>query len=163
LERISTLSAENQEENDLFRDFLKEGDNEEIDQKVGLLNQVISPKIDCTQCGNCCKSLLITVTNSEANLLSNHLKISLETFQAQFLEKGIHNMHVINQIPCHFLHENKCTVYEHRFEGCREFPGLHLPNFKKRLFTTFMHYERCPIVFNVVEQLKVDMLFKKLA
>ncbi|MBV9989122.1 MAG: hypothetical protein JO301_15695, partial [Chitinophagaceae bacterium] len=40
------------------------------------------------------------------------------------------------------------------FAGCREFPALHVPGFRNRLFTTFMHYERCPIIFNVMEQLK---------
>lgn len=149
------------EENDRFKDFLKEGNHEEIDKKVSQLNATITPKIDCTLCGNCCKSLMITVTNAEADLLSDHLHLSRDTFDSQFLEKGIHNRMIINQIPCHFLHENKCRVYEHRFEGCKEFPGLHLPNFKNRLFTTFMHYERCPIIFNVVEQLKDELSFEK--
>ena len=60
-----------------------------------------------------------------------------------------------------FLKENKCTVYEFRFEGCKEFPAMHLPRFKERLFTTFMNYARCPIIFNIIEQLKVETNFKK--
>jgi hypothetical protein len=62
-------------------------------------------------------------------------------------------------MPCHFLNNNKCTVYDYRFAGCREFPALHLPNFTKRLFTTFMHYDRCPIIYNVVEGLKKETGF----
>ncbi|MFK5088425.1 YkgJ family cysteine cluster protein, partial [Klebsiella pneumoniae] len=73
-------------------------------------------------------------------------------------EKSTHLM-VINKVPCHFLSDNQCTVYEHRFAGCREFPALHLPKFFKRLFTVFMHYERCPIIFNVVEALKQKTKF----
>ena len=62
---------------------------------------------------------------------------------------------LMNAIPCTFLKEEKCTVYAHRFAGCREFPAMHLPNFNKRLFTTFMHYSRCPIIYNVIEGLKI--------
>jgi len=68
-------------------------------------------------------------------------------------------MMIMNKMPCHFLKENKCTVYEQRFSGCKEFPALHLPDFTERLFTTFMHFERCPIIFNVVEQLKLQLNF----
>jgi hypothetical protein len=52
-------------------------------------------------------------------------------------------------------------VYEDRFAGCREFPALHLPFFTKRLFTVMMHYSRCPIIFNVVEKLKMKTGFQQ--
>ncbi|MFY7838983.1 MAG: YkgJ family cysteine cluster protein [Lacibacter sp.] len=61
---------------------------------------------------------------------------------------------ILNKIPCHFLADNKCSIYEVRFAGCREFPALHLPQFNRRLFTVMMHYDRCPIIFNVMEELK---------
>jgi Fe-S-cluster containining protein len=93
--------------------------------------------------------------------LSSRVKMTRENFDNTYLEKGSNGMMILNSIPCHFLSENKCTVYEHRFEGCKEFPALHLPGFKKRAFTTFMHYERCPIIFNVVEQLKERLHFQK--
>ena len=101
---------------------------------------------------------MINVTDEEANKLSQHLNKPRTDFDTQYLEKGS-SMMVINAIPCHFLNENKCSVYDYRFAGCREFPALHLPHFTKRLFTTFMHYNRCPIIYNVVEQLKVETRF----
>jgi uncharacterized protein len=105
---------------------------------------------------------MITVSEPEADLLSTKLKISRTAFDELYLEKGMHGLNIINTIPCHFLNDNKCTVYEHRFEGCREFPALHLPHFNKRLFTHFMHYGRCPIIFNVIEQLKATHSFETL-
>jgi uncharacterized protein len=101
---------------------------------------------------------MINVTDEEADKLSTYLSKSRPEFDAQFLEKGS-SMMVINTMPCHFLNNNKCTVYDYRFAGCREFPALHLPNFTKRLFTTFMHYDRCPIIYNVVEGLKKETGF----
>jgi len=128
-------------------------DDEKVDEMVHALNEKIAPQIDCTACGNCCKSLMINVSNEEANDLSKHLNKSRKDFDEEYLEKS-GDMMLMNTIPCTFLNDNKCTVYEHRFAGCREFPAMHLPHFNKRLFTTFIHYSRCPIIYNVVESLK---------
>jgi Fe-S-cluster containining protein len=156
---IASLAVEKQAENDAFGSFLKSASQPEaIDTLVNSLNATVSQQVDCTVCGNCCKTLMINVTDEEADKLSNHLHQSRAEFDNQFLEKGS-SMMVINTMPCHFLSNNKCTVYDYRFAGCREFPALHLPNFTKRIFTTFMHYDRCPIIYNVVEQLKIETGF----
>lgn len=144
-------------ENDLFARHVKEMDPLVIDQMVHQLNEDISPRIDCTVCGNCCKTLMINVEEVEADRLTNHLAITRTDFDQQYLEKGSNGMMVMNAIPCSFLTEKKCTVYEYRFDGCREFPAMHLPGFSKRLFTTLMHYGRCPIIFNIVEAMKEQM------
>jgi Fe-S-cluster containining protein len=101
---------------------------------------------------------MINVTEEEADNLATHLQQTRAQFDNTCLEKG-GSMMVINTMPCHFLSNQKCTVYDYRFAGCREFPALHLPNFTKRIFTTFMHYNRCPIIYNVVEQLKIEIGF----
>jgi uncharacterized protein len=88
------------------------------------------------------------------------LHMSREAFDAQYVEKGGHELMIINSIPCHFLSNNKCTIYENRFAGCKEFPALHLPHFNQRLFTVMMHYDRCPIIFNVMEELKKTTHFE---
>ena len=158
---ISAYAIEHQAENDQFSNYIKEFNDEDIDAKVQELDALISPSISCTDCGNCCKSLMVCLNEEEANNLSNHLKMDRPSFDLQYLEKGSNGIMIMNQMPCHFLQDNKCTVYEYRFEGCKEFPALHLPNFKRRIFTTFMHYDRCPIIFNVVEELKKAMKFKQ--
>jgi uncharacterized protein len=126
---------------------------------VASLNSEIAPQIDCTSCGNCCKSLMVNINEQEASSLADHLRLSRDNFDNKYIEKGSNGIMLLNAIPCHFLSDNKCTVYEYRFEGCKEFPALHLPGFKKRAFTTFMHYDRCPIIFNVVERLKQELNF----
>jgi Fe-S-cluster containining protein len=124
------------------------------------LNETISPQIDCTVCGNCCRSLMINVEESDAQRMADALRISVDEFDSTYVEKSSSgNMRIMNKIPCHFLHDNKCTEYEARPNECREFPGLHHPNFTGRLFATFMHYGRCPIIYNVVEGLKESLSF----
>ena len=135
-------------------------DSETIDLQAFTLSEEITPKIDCTNCGNCCKSLMVNIEEQEATHLAKHLNISRDKFDQTYISKGESGRMVINAIPCHFLSENSCTVYEHRFAGCKEFPAFHIPHLKKRMFTTFMHYDRCPIIFNVIENLKINLQFK---
>ena len=161
LKHINEFSKLKERENDRFKEFLGNAVSEEVDELVRELDAMVSPTISCVTCGNCCKSLMVCINNAEADALSAHLNQSRKEFDAQYLEKGSNGMMIMNRMPCHFLSDNKCTVYEYRFEGCKEFPALHLPNFKRRLFTTFMHYDRCPIIFNVVEQIKDRMGFDR--
>lgn len=157
---IAKIADEKQEENLRFVEFLKQHNSNEVDEEVVRLNQLVEPKIDCTSCGNCCKSLMINVTAAEADRVADRLQITREVFDEKYLEKGSHELMIINQIPCHFLENNICTIYEDRFAGCREFPALHLPQFTARLFSVMMHYDRCPIIFNVMEELKTTTGFQ---
>lgn len=161
LEQIAILAAKRLEENDRFARQVKSNSPEQIDEVAHRINQSIEQQIDCTVCGNCCRSLMINVSESEADNLSAHLEVSRASFDDTYLEKGSNGMMLMNAIPCTFLEANRCNVYEHRFEGCREFPAMHLPGFSKRLFTTLMHYGRCPIIFNIVEEMKDEMGFER--
>ena len=161
LETIQQLAAEKENENENFRFFLKEQDGELIDKKVQRLNEWVTEKTDCTSCGNCCKSLLINVTTNEAESLASHLQTSLDTIKERYLDVSPGGKMVISSIPCHFLQGTRCSIYEHRFEGCREFPHLDRPNFTQRLFGTMMYYGTCPIIFNVIESLKQELEFNK--
>ena len=159
LHTIAESAETNTAENLRFKEFLKAYDSDKIDAVVFTLNELITPQIDCTSCGNCCRSLMINVDADDAERLSGHLKISGESFYNTYVEQSSEgSLAVMNAIPCHFLSDNKCTVYEARPAECREFPGLEAPDFTKRLFATFMHYGRCPIIFNVIEGLKSAVL-----
>ena len=127
LNLIASKSKELSEENDRFSHYLKTDQIQGLDQKVFELNHQISPLIDCQQCGNCCKTLMIVVTEEEAETVSTALEQSRLQFDQQYLEKGSSGLMIMNTMPCHFLKSNSCTIYTNRFEGCREFPALHLP------------------------------------
>lgn len=153
-------SALNKEaENDAFRLFLKTQNPLAIDAIVHQLNATITPQINCMECGNCCKSLMINVTPIEAEKVANTMQISVENFKEKYIEESQGGALVIHQVPCSFLQNNACTIYDDRFTECREFPHLHKPNFINRLFGTFYNYGICPIVFNVIEGLKSKLNF----
>jgi len=159
LQLIAHLADQREEENEHFQSFLASEDAASIDARVFTLQADITPKIDCRQCGNCCKTLMIEVTQPEANRVAEVLGVESDQFVAENLEKGIGQRMIMNAIPCRFLEELSCTIYTDRFAGCREFPALHLPGFTSRYFTTRMHYGRCPIIFNVLEALKKELSF----
>jgi Fe-S-cluster containining protein len=157
LDFIKSKAVALEAENLKFQAFLRNLDSLALDKAVFDLSESISPKIECTHCGNCCKSLMVNIDEAEANNLSAHLGQTRAQFDESYLSKGESGRMVVNAIPCHFLVGNSCSVYEHRFAGCKEFPAFHVPEFNKRLFTTYMHYDRCPIIFNVMETLKKDL------
>jgi len=155
---ISSEADRKASENEHFLDFIRSYP-ENLDATVQFLNASIEPRIDCTACGNCCRSLMINVEADEAERLAEYLELSPAEFKSKFLEGSLQGQFVISAIPCHFLENNKCSIYEHRFGGCRSFPNLSLDGFANRIFGTLMHYGRCPIVYNVIEALKKETKF----
>ncbi|TAE17675.1 MAG: YkgJ family cysteine cluster protein [Bacteroidetes bacterium] len=157
---IDELSVTNQQENDAFVAKAKTWNSAELDALMFTLEAEITPQIDCLACGNCCKSLLINVEPDETLEPAKQLGISTAVFEEQFVEKGSSGQMLLNTIPCHFLQAetNACKIYETRFSGCRQFPALDVPNLQQRFFTVFMHYGRCPIIFNVMEAMKKVVL-----
>ena len=59
---IAANAADKEEENNHFISFLKKRDNAALDEVAHGLNNKVSNDIDCTACGNCCRSLVINVT-----------------------------------------------------------------------------------------------------
>ena len=157
---IEKEAIEKEAENFFFKEVLLAGDPGEIDSAVQQLNAEITPQIDCTACGNCCKSLMINVTQPEVEELSAYLAIPEIELKEKYIETSLQGNMIVNTIPCQFLKGTLCGIYNHRFNECREFPGLHKTGFTRRLFAHFMHYGRCPIVYNVVERLKIKTGFK---
>lgn len=154
------MAVAKEKENDHFRHFLLDKNGHKIDELVHAINARVEPVIDCTQCGACCKTLMINVSPAEAETVAGHLNISTTIFKEKYIEESLQGNFIMSSIPCHFLEGSKCSIYEHRFSGCREFPHLDRKNFKDRLFGTLMYYAMCPIIFNVVEELKIATGFK---
>ena len=131
----------------------------EIDALVHRINAEVSAQIDCTQCANCCKDIVISLDEADITNFSSGLNIPEEQFIAQYLVKDDHDSHRMRftEVPCPFLENNLCANYDHRPEACRSYPHLHKKDFIHRLMGVIGNYEECPIVFNVYEQLKIEL------
>lgn len=160
ISQIKCCAEKNSKQNWDFRDRLKACDLsiEEIDQIVHELNNKISSQIDCQSCANCCRKMSPLVNDREAARIARHLKISTETFKLKYLEREPkEKQNVMQQTPCPFLKDNRCSIYDVRPGDCRSFPHLHKPEFMFRLRSVIGNYAVCPIVFNVYESLKKEL------
>ena len=159
---VEVLAKQNERHTlDFFR-FLKVNKrSKEIDAVVHQLNDSVTSKIDCTQCGNCCKTMNAAMTQKEMTVLASCISLSPQKFKEDYLEHDeIENAYFIKTPPCVFLKDNKCMVYQQRPASCAEYPHLNKPNFIFRAYSVHANYECCPIVFNVVEKLKQHYHFR---
>jgi len=143
LKNIEQIALQKKESHISFRAFLEGQDSEKIDEIVQRLDIVITPQIDCTECGNCCLNLR-PVASYESLI--------------RFVEPDkIEEVKYAMSIECKHLLEKKCTIYLDRPEECRAFPYLDRDEFTSRIVGVLQNYEICPIVFNVVESLKIEL------
>ncbi len=156
LKKIKAIAESDEEENWDFRSYLKFHDmpDDELDELVSQLNESVEEAIDCTKCANCCKKIPPDLRKDDIRRISKHLKVSEAVFSETYLKRSEEGENIINVLPCPFLDQNKCSIYDIRPETCRSYPHLDKPDFRSRLTEVVRNCSLCPIVFNVYEELK---------
>jgi Fe-S-cluster containining protein len=152
--KIGNLSKEREDENWCFRTFLKGYDTKHLDSIVRESFRQVSEAIDCTSCGNCCKEMQPILKKKDISKLSKSLNITPDQFITRYVNKDEDGESTLNQLPCPFLKDNRCTQYDSRPADCASYPHLHKKYFVFRLIGVVNNYSICPIVFNVYEALK---------
>lgn len=167
--QIRTLSKEKEEENFRFRQFLKTRcslEPGEIDQQVFELTRRVWAGIDCTSCANCCGEVKPTFSEEEVGRLARRLGMERQQFIDTYLERSEGNSEnpwQTRTTPCPFLKENLCSVYEDRPADCSGYPYLYKPDFVFRTMAMIERTFTCPIVFEVLEELKKSVRFVRTA
>ena len=82
LATIKKSAKKRERENMEFRTFLKFCDrsSQEIDALVQRINAEVTAKIDCTQCANCCKEIIISLDESDITNFAEGLQMPEEKF-----------------------------------------------------------------------------------
>lgn len=162
-QQVTVLADAKKQSITAFLKFLKQNfKSKDIDVTVHALNDKVSAAIDCTQCGNCCKNMNAAMDEAEMERLAACLSKTPEDFGKNYCSHDeIENVFFIKSLPCVFLADNKCAVYKQRPASCAEFPHLNRPNFIFRTKSIADNYTYCPIVYNVVENLKAHYQFKE--
>ena len=163
LKRVAGHSQRKRKENFEFRRWVKSDlalSDTDLDQQVQQVAAKISAKIDCTTCGNCCKSLQISVDNDDIEMLAASQRIAFRSFERRAVQKMPDGEKCLIRTPCDFLDGEKCTVYSSRPKACRDFPYLHNSQFRQRMLTAIDNTEICPIAYNTLEALKVELGFR---
>lgn len=154
-----------EDENFRFRRFLKEQCNlksEEIDHRVAAATDRVWAGVDCTQCSNCCREVKPSFSEEEVERLAQRLGIAREQFIEKYLERSEpmeDNPWIARSAPCPFLKDNLCSVYEDRPADCSGYPFLYRPDFVSRTMGMIDRTFTCPIVFEVIEELKKSLGF----
>jgi len=160
IEKIEQIRKMKENENLRFRTFLKGQDNKKVDRIVHRLNEEIESQIDYTKCGNCCKTLRPCVTNKEIETLTTIDKVPREYFIEIFTEQdGLEDIKYLKNTPCKYLSNKKCSIYNLRPMDCKSYPHIHKKHFNSRTLSMMENYGICPIVFNVIESLKIEFEF----
>ena len=169
LVQIRALAEKKEDENSRFRQFLKTRCNlepDEIDRRVFETTRRVWAGIDCTTCANCCREMKPTFSEEEADRVARRLGIERQQFIESYLERAeadSDNPWQTSATPCPFLKDNLCSIYEDRPAECSGYPYLYQPDF---VFRTMGMIERtfiCPIVYEVMEELKKSLGFLRKA
>lgn len=135
----------------------------EIDALVDAIAKPIIESIDCTECGNCCRALEVSLVSQDADRLAEGLHLPVEDVIARYVDRergaAIDEWGTFRHRPCAFLRDRMCTVYPHRPESCRIYP-LFTPDFRWTLEHTIEGAALCPIICQVLIAVaqKVDEL-----
>jgi Fe-S-cluster containining protein len=167
LVQIRELAEQKEEENWKFRDFLKRKcdlESEEIDRHAFDATRRVWAGIDCTTCANCCRQVRPSFSEEEVSRLAQRLGIERQRFIEKYLERteaGNKNPWQTRMKPCPFLNGNRCSIYEDRPADCSGYPYLYEPEFVFRTLAMIGRTFTCPIVYEVMEDLKKTLGFPR--
>ena len=154
-EELKALTEGSRQETSLFLKRLKKKNPSNLDDVVHRLHNEAFDKFDCLDCANCCKTLGPRLTNADIERLAKHLKMKPSEFTEQYVKTDEDQDYVFNTHPCPFLlPDNYCIVYDQRPRACREYPHTDRKRFYQILQLTHKNCETCPVVFEIVDELK---------
>jgi uncharacterized protein len=163
LVQIKRVGEKQRGENERFRTWLKR--HNFVEKRFKAIAQETEDAIDCTACANCCKVATTQIGERDVERLARYLGMRISDFLRDYTTKSAEEGRILrrNENGCVFLAGNLCSVYEARPQTCELFP--HLGKGNGSLLSRMWHMPDravyCPIVFNALEQFKVETGFKK--
>ena len=147
-------------ENLKFRTFLKNRrDLEKLDREFKELHKKLFENYDCSLCLNCCKEYHGVIPVEDLEKDAKYLKMTKREFIRKYLVKRNGGYESKNK-PCDLFCNNKCSLNENKPQDCKDYPYT---NQKDRFFSLFSIIESskiCPIVYEILEELKERYDFK---
>src|SRR5690554_2160465 len=152
------LNNQSNKHKDKLSDFLNKFDKkipEGLSELVKETDQQVWEQVNCKECANCCKVMTPTYTKADIARISKHLNMSKKEFFERYLEKEEDTGSVVHQqLPCSFLKNNICSIYEVRPEDCAGYPYHDKRPFDEYSLTYIQNLEYCPATYLLVEKLE---------
>ena len=154
-----------EEQNYKFRVFLKNrADDDELDAQFLELHNELFADYDCCKCGNCCRSFSIILDNDEIKRISAFLGLMENDFIVEYLtdaDPEDEKPYKFKTNPCKFLGDDgRCRIQDCKPDVCKGFPYTDQPDRLSSMYGVIANAEVCPIVFEILERLKVMYRFK---
>ena len=144
-------------QNDKFRIFLKNNaDSDELDSYFLRIHNELFSRYDCCKCNNCCRLYDIRVDENDIETISAYLGLAEGDFIEKYLSENDDDEYIMKEKPCSFLDgEGKCRIQGIKPAVCREFPHTDKPYRLYNMLGILSFAEDCPIVFEIIERLKL--------
>ena len=160
-----------EEQNYKFRTFLRNrADDDELDAQFLSLHNELFTEYDCCKCANCCKSFSVFLDNDDVKRIAAHLGLSENDFVAKYLieaepaESDEEMPYKFKDKPCSFLcDDGRCQIQDCKPGVCSGFPFTDQPDRLSSMYSIIGHAEVCPVVFEMLERLKVIYRFRNKA
>lgn len=152
--KLTGWSNDNKKELNQFKSFLKRADQNKAIRALPSLHKKAFEKIDCLDCGNCCRNYSPRFKTPDIKRIAKHLKMKEGAFIETFLRLDEESDYVAKTSPCPFLgSDNRCSIYEDRPGDCHRFPYTDEDVFIKRARITLKNVTFCPIAYDVMKNL----------
>lgn len=158
LQELQKNAIELKKENKKFLERLQQKPPKKLDVTMQELHDKTFRKIDCLDCGNCCKTTVPIITNKDSERIAKHLKMSIYDFETKYVTIEGDDSKSFKNAPCAFLAaDNYCMIYDVRPKACTEYPHTNRRNFHKIANITLENTVVCPATFVIVEKLKAHL------
>lgn len=138
----------------LYKQYLQRANKNTVLKALPGLHEEAFSKIDCLQCGNCCKGYSPRFKTPDIKRIAKHLKMKEGDLINRYLKVDEDGDYVMQNQPCSFLGaDNYCSIYEVRPSDCERFPYTDEDVILKRPNITLKNSSFCPAVYYVLEKL----------
>jgi Fe-S-cluster containining protein len=143
------------EKQKVHKRLLERGNRNKMLRALPELHEQAFSKIDCLQCGNCCKNYSPRFKQPDIKRIAKRLRIKEGELIQRYLKLDNDGDFVVQSSPCPFLGaDNYCSIYEDRPSDCSRYPYTDEDVLLKRVGLTLKNATVCPAVFSVLEALE---------
>ena len=142
-----------------FLTKLKKAPPPGLDAFALVTDKEVWKEVNCLGCGNCCKTMSPTYTNTDIRRISAHLQMTPDSFTGKWLRKDKEGDWLNNTEPCQFLNleNNMCSIYEVRPADCSGFPHHTKRHTSQYIHVFKQNIEYCPATYKLVEKIMEKM------
>ncbi len=137
-----------------YKQYLHRANKKTVLKVLPDLHEEAFSKINCLECGNCCKGYSPRFKTTDIKRIAKYLKIKDGDLINNYLRVDEEGDYVMRSAPCSFLgDDNMCSIYDARPSDCERFPYTDEDVLIKRQTLTLKNSTFCPAVYYVLEKL----------